>query len=457
METQFTPSNQEKFSRQGFMQRNALSVKIILIGLLILILFIPLGMIRSLITERAETAEAATDEVQQKWSSAQQITGPFISIPFYENKVNKYYENGEQQIRTEKIQNNLYILPETLEITGDIETERLNRSLYEIVVYRTPLEIKGKFILPQDLSQEIKANELLLENATLAMGLSDLRGIKEQVEVEWGSQTFQFNPGLPANLIIESGVSAPLSQRLQPGDSIDFTIRLQLKGSESLRFAPFGKTTRIKLSSNCNTPSFTGSFLPENRDITPEGFTADWKVLNLNRNYPQIFTSSQSMDEEQLSTFGVDLLIPVQQYQQSTRSAKYASLIIILTFVISFFVEVMQKKNIHPFQYLLIGLALCLFYTLLVAMSEHLGFSLAYLVSTIMTIILLTLYLRGVLKIRKTAYTIGGLMTLLYAYIFVLIRMETYALLAGSIGLFVILAIIMYYSQKINWNNNQTE
>ena len=134
------------------------------------------------------------------------------------------------------------------------------------------------------------------------------------------------------------------------------------------------------------------------------------------------------------------------------RSVKYASLIIILTFVISFFVEVMQKKNIHPFQYLLIVLGLCLFYTLLIAISEHLGFNLAYLISAIMTIILLTLYMRGILKIRKTAFTIGGLLALLYLYIFVLIQMETYALLAGSLGLFIILAVIMYYSQKINWN-----
>ena len=134
------------------------------------------------------------------------------------------------------------------------------------------------------------------------------------------------------------------------------------------------------------------------------------------------------------------------------RSVKYASLIIILTFVISFFVEVMQKKNIHRFQYLLIGLGVCLFYTLLIAISEHLGFNLAYLISAIMTIILLTLYMRGILKIRKTAFTIGGLLALLYLYIFVLIQMETYALLAGSLGLFIILAVIMYYSQKINWN-----
>ena len=454
METQISFSNQEKYPRQGFMQRNALSVKIILIGVLILILLIPLAMIRGLISERSETASEATTEVQNKWSSSQLVTGPFISIPCYENYEETYYENGATKIRVKKVKNYIHILPELLDITGNVETEELSRGLYDIVVYKTPLVLKGKFIIPEHFETTILPEDIALQHATLNLGISDLRGISEQITVDWGKETLQFNPGLPSDFILSSGVSSvlPQHQKLQAGDSIEFSIQLQLKGSESIQFSPFGKTTQIHLTSNCTTQSFTGAFLPENREITNSGFTADWKVLNLNRNYPQVFTSNQYHNEEELSSFGVNLLLPVQQYQQSMRSVKYASLIIILTFVISFFVEVMQKKNIHPFQYLLIGLGLCLFYTLLIAISEHLGFNLAYLISAIMTIILLTLYMRGILKIRKTAFTIGGLLALLYLYIFVLIQMETYALLAGSLGLFIILAVIMYYSQKINWN-----
>ena len=457
METQQNPSNQEKYPRQGFAQRNALSIKIILIGALILLLFIPLGMIRGLISERIATADEATLEVQNKWSGSQLITGPCISIPFYENREETYYEDGTTKVKIKKVLNYINILPETLDITGNIETEELNRGLYEIVVYRTPLELKGTFILPKDFDKDFTSERVFTQNATLNLGLSDLRGISEQISVQWGDETLQFNPGLPSNYMFSSGVSTalPLENHLQPGDTVNFSIRLHIKGSQSLCFAPFGKTTQVKIGSNCTTPSFTGAFLPEKREITTDGFTAEWKILNLNRNYPQIFTCSQGFDTESLSSFGVDLLLPVQQYQQSMRSVKYAYLIIILTFVVSFFVEVMQKKNIHPFQYLLIGLALCLFYTLLISISEHLGFTLAYVISAIMTIVLLTFYVMGVLKIRKTAFTIGGLLALLYTYIFVLIQMETYALLAGSLGLFFILAIIMYYSQKINWSNNQ--
>lgn len=180
--------------------------------------------------------------------------------------------------------------------------------------------------------------DIALQHATLNLGISDLRGISEQITVDWGKETLQFNPGLPSDFILSSGVSSvlPQHQKLQAGDSIEFSIQLQLKGSESIQFSPFGKTTQIHLTSNCTTPSFTGAFLPENREITNSGFTADWKVLNLNRNYPQVFTSNQYHNEEELSSFGVNLLLPVQQYQQSMRSVKYASLIIILTFVISF-------------------------------------------------------------------------------------------------------------------------
>ena len=457
METLQNSNMQEIPPRKSFFQRNALSMKIILIGVLILILMIPMSMIQSLIRERSTTASQATYEVQQKWSKAQKIAGPVLSIPYYEEKEVIHYENGTNNVSIQKYLNYLHILPEYLEITGNIKTDKLKRGLYEVVVYKTPLQLKGKFILPENFNGEIALKDLLFSRATLNMGITDLRGIGEQIEVEWGTQNVEFNPGLPSNYILHSGVSTPINMQplMQKGDSVDFVIRVNLKGSQALLFAPFGKTTHTHITSNCTTPSFTGSFLPENREVTDSGFTADWKVLNLNRNYPQVFKGQQYLGGEEFDSFGVDLLLPVQQYQQSIRSAKYAYLVIILTFVVSFFVEIIQKKNIHPFQYLLIGLALCLFYTLLIAISEHLGFTPAYLIAAVMTIVLLTLYMTGILKIRKTAFTIGGLLAILYLYIYVLIQMETYALLAGSLGLFIILATIMYYSQKVNWNGQQ--
>lgn len=465
METQTKNTTTKGNIRPTFLQRNALSVKIVLIGLLILILLIPIAMVRGVISERSRNAQDAIREVQDKWSNAQTITGPYLEIPFEEEVTSVSYENNQEKTQIRKIRKSLYVLPENLDISGTLETEILRRGPYEIVVYKTPLELTGTFALPQD--KKSRDRKYLLSQASLSIGLSDLRGISEQITVDWDGEPLPCHSGLPANSIAATGVTTDLPD-LQAGDTVRFSVRLHLKGSQSMQFAPLGRTTRVRLASDCPTPSFNGSFLPEQRDVTDSGFTAAWKVLNLNRNYPQNFTSDwkdqnlntrstrhfgESYNDNPLALFGVDLLLPVEQYQQAIRSVKYASLFIILTFVICFFVEITRKKNIHPFQYLLVGLALCLFYTLLISISEYLGFGWAYLIAAVMTIALLVCYLAGLLKIKRTACLIGGLLALLYAYIYILLQMETYALLTGSIGLFIILAIIMRFSLKINWNN----
>lgn len=440
-QTELTPIQEE--AKKGNNKNNALTIKIILIALLIIVLIIPITMVQNMIMERNKTTNDASAEVQQKWSKPQNITGPILVIPY------KEYIEQENKIRQTDIRY-LYILPEKLQISGNIETENLKRGLYDIVVYRSSIKLSGSFDFTDLQQKNITGQQLLLNEAKLTIGISDLHGITEQVEGKWKDEILSFNPGVNNPLIL-SGVSCPISLS-NIEEEIPFGINLRIKGSESAMFTPLGKTTLVSLKSNCSTPSFTGAFLPENREVAENGFSATWKILNLNRNYPQVFTGENWSIDLNDSTFGVNLLLPVDQYQKSIRSIKYAFLIIILTFVICFFVEVLQKKNINPFQYLLIGLALCLFYTLLVSISEHFNFTLSYAIATTMTIGLLTFYLSGILKIKKTAITIGGMLLLLYTYIFILIQMEIYALLVGSIGLFIILAIIMYCSLKINWN-----
>lgn len=443
--------------RKSFIQRNPISVKITLIGALILILYFPVNMVKGLINERETTAVHATSEVHEKWSSSQNIIGPVLTIPYYEKVEKNGNEKNDEKVK--KVKEYLHLLPETLDIKGNLNTQDLKRGLHEIVVYNAPVRLTGQFIFPESIAG-IAPEDMLYEEATLNMGITDMRGISEQVAVQWNGDTLVFNPGLESNHFLSSGISTRINMSTftkQADRSVNFEINIKLKGSESINFAPLGKTTSVALTSNCLTPSFSGAFLPEQRDVNEKGFTSSWKVLNLNRNYSQLLSGNKWDFTISQSIFGVNLLIPVQQYQKSMRSVKYALLVIVLTFVVSFFAEIMQKKNIHPFQYLLVGLALCLFYTLLVAISEHLGFTLSYAIAAMMTIILLTFYMTGVLKVKKTAFMIGELLTFLYIYIFILIQMETYALLAGSIGLFVILAIVMYYSQKINWNNTQEQ
>lgn len=236
---------------------------------------------------------------------------------------------------------------------------------------------------------------------------------------------------------------------------LPYEMKIKLKGSQSIYFTPLGKTTKVNLKANWNTPSFDGNYLPEKREITEKDFSAQWQVLNLNRNYPQVLVNYQnaSIKDIQNSNFGVNLKMPVEQYQQSMRSTKYAILIILLTFTVIFFTEIMEKTRIHALQYLLVGLALCLFYSLLLSMSEHIGFNMAYLVASVLTITLVGGYMLGIIKRKKPAFIMVGLLSVLYIYVFILIQLETFALLAGSLGLFVILAMVMYFSKKIDWFN----
>lgn len=444
---------------------HTMTIKIILIALLIIVLIIPILLVHGLISEREERLQSAIEEVHQKWSGSQIVAGPSLTIPYS-------YQDAEGKWTTRHIN----CLPEQLEITGTISTKQLQRGIFDIVVYDVPLTIRGRFKASTLSSPSIAPGDLRLADAVLNIGISDLRGIEEQVNVEHNGQVYPVTPGTSPHSVMRSGVSLPTdaSPLLKANGELEFTISLHLKGSSNLLFAPLGRTTTVHITSDCPTPSFTGAFLPREREITPEGFTAEWQILELNRNYPQVLdetpqfdsyypgsTSSLPQDADYThvsgtilpSIFGVSLLLPVDQYQKSSRATKYAFLVIILTFVICFFTEIIQKRYIHPMQYLLVGLALCLFYTLLIAASEHIGFTAAYLVAALMTTALITLYMGGILKIKRTAFTIGGLLACLYVYIFFLIQLENYALLAGSIGLFVILAIVMYYSQKINWNN----
>lgn len=262
------------------------------------------------------------------------------------------------------------------------------------------------------------------------------------------------NSGTPNPELFGNGVNAAIPVALNSIDkSQSFAINLHLKGSEKLYFTPVGKTTKVHMTSSWTTPSFDGNFIPLNSTVNEKGFSADWQVQNLNRNYPQSWKDAKF--DIDASAFGVNLLQPVDSYSMTTRSVKYAILFIALSFALYFFIEIVQKRNIHPAQYVLVGLALCVFYTLLLSISEYLPFSVAYITSTIATVTLITTYSKTLFGSWKIALMLGFVLLALYGFIYVLIQLQDGALIFGSIGLFVLLAIIMYYSRKIDWQNNQ--
>lgn len=419
---------------------------IFFIGMLLLI---PTSMIESLIYERQTTQQEAIHEVSSKWANEQTISGPFISIPFY-----KYIKEFSKKDSIEKIvqvKEYLHILPTELKINGKISPELRNRGIYEIVVYNSKINISGKFNALQLSEFDIPEKDIQFDKAQLSVGIDDLRGIEKSVLLDWNGQKFSFNPGVVSTDIIASGINAPIALRVKDSTAHNFSFNLDLKGSQLLYFTPVGKTTDITVASPWKNPSFNGAFLPDSRTISENGFTANWNVLHLNRNYPQMWIGSQYSIKE--SSFGIDLLLPVDNYQKSFRSIRYAILFIGFTFLTFFFIEVLNKVFIHPMQYILVGIALIVFYTLLLAISEHLAFNLAFIIAAIATLLLITGYVKAILKSNTLTYLLSSILFLLYSFIFVIIQLQDFALLIGSIGVFIILGLVMYFSRKIDWYN----
>lgn len=432
----------------GSFRRFSKTMKVVVIAVLVLLLLIPMVMIEDMITERGQTQVDAIDEVSQKWSLAQTVTGPYINLQYPVVSEN----NGKQTTGT----GNIMLFPDELFIDGQLRTEILTRGIYEVNVYQSELVFKGSFSSEELRKNRVDMDILQFNKAAICFNLTDMRGISEQVSITLNDSVYLFEPGMDGRGIKSVGVHAVADlSALKESKRLPYEMKIKLKGSQSIYFTPLGKTTKVDLKANWNTPSFVGNYLPDSRDVTEKDFSAHWQVLNLNRNYSQVIVNyrNTSVRDIEDSDFGVNLKVPVEQYQQSMRSAKYAILIILLTFTVIFFTEILEKTRIHALQYLLVGLALCLFYSLLLSISEHVGFNIAYLVSAILTIGLVGGYMLGIIKKKKPAFIMSGLLSVLYIYIFILIQLETFALLAGSLGLFVILAMVMYFSKKIDWFN----
>lgn len=434
----------ESTTEQSFWQRQATTIKGVIIFILMLVLLIPTAMIDDLIRERQGRQQEAVAEVSSKWGQSQTLSGPVLVLPY---QTIQRAADGKEIMRETKY---AYFLPDELTVNGSVNPEKRHRGIFDVVLYSSKITFEGSFSQPNTEKLVPAGAVVLWDKATLAFGIPDLRGLEDQVTLQWNGQGSVFEPGIPLPGVAESGIHVPLALTANNTDPHRFRIEAALKGSGSLFFTPLGKVTSIKLASPWPDPSFTGAFLPDEKTVSASGFEASWKVLNLNRNYPQQWISDQNVDFGN-SAFGVDFILPVDNYQKSTRSVKYAILFIALTFLTVFFVEMGQSRRVHPFQYALIGLALVIFYTLLVAISEQTSFNSAYLISALMTIGLTGLYARALFESNRMAMLVSGTLALLYGFLFVVLQQQDYALLIGSLGLFVILGAVMYFSRRINW------
>jgi len=447
--------------------KSSASVRMVMVGVLTLILLIPLSYIKSLINERQERQESVVNEINEKWGEEVLIYGPILKIP-YKTYTSTFKEDAETKKRyverTSKI-NYLYVFPEKLNAESEVIPEVKKRGIYNSVVYKGNMDFNGVFIKPNFATLDIPETDVLWNKAKIIIKTSNLKGINNEVKIKMNKNSYLFVPKytqvVKNNYNYSYNKRTPM-HRLESGylkltdvpDSLDakFSINMDFNGSKQIRIIPIGKETKMSIKSDWKSPSFIGNYLPYNADkINDTGFDAKWKVLNINRGFAQYF-QNELPDLEDFS-FGVNLMLPVDQYQQNMRTAKYGFLVIALTFLVFFLFQSISKVNIHPFQYLMIGIALTMFYTLLISISEHSSFLIAYLIAGISVIVLISLYSKSILKQTKFMLFISGSLTALYTFIYVIIQLENYALLVGSIGLFLILAMVMFASKKIDWGN----
>lgn len=415
------------------------TVKGIFITIMALFLLIPGVMIQELIRDRQQTKNEAVKKIDSKWSYAQTIGPPILSIPFKQTSVNS---SGESVVHTKT----LNITAESIDIQAKLFPEERYYGIYKTILYKSSIIISGSFS-PVDKGI-IQDGELMWSDAFIKMGVSDLRGFSEEIDLKVNNNSYRVNAGGYTDMLLNEVLIAELNN-LPFGEKIDFRCAIELKGSRSINFLPTGRTTNVTVSGEWGDPGFIGNYTPE-YSVGDGAFEAKWEILRFNRNIPEKWVNNEFTAFGDLS-FGVDLIDPVDIYQLNMRSAKYAILFIVLTFVLFFFVEVFTRKAIHPAQYLLVGIALIIFYTLLLSFSETLGFGLAYLISALATTILISVYGRMIFKNTRSSLILAVLLSVLYAGLYVILQLKESALMVGSIGLFVIMGIIMYLSTKADW------
>jgi len=435
--------------------RNSITARMLIVGFLLLVLLIPLGFVENLIQERSYRQEEVIKEINGKWGNEVVISGPILKIPYKtykeENIFNK--ETKKYEKKTEVILKYAFLLPDELDIKSNVVSKPLGRSIYESVVYTADMNFTGHFPKIDFTYNDIQEKDILWDKVSILIKTSNLKGIRNTLKVNVNSQTLLMTPKYNQAYLntLQSVYIKNLSEVSQK--AIPFSFNLKINGSESLKFIPIGKETTASMESNWHSPSFDGNFLPEDdsKEITDNGFKASWKVLQINRQFQQSFFGAiPSLID---FSFGTKLIIPVDEYQKSERSSKYGFMVIGLTLLVFLLIQIVSKIYIHPFQYVMIGLALVMFYTLLISISEHSNFLTAYSISGVSVLGLITLYSRAILKGFKfpllIAISLGGL----YGFIYVIIQLENYALLVGSIGLFTILGIVMFASRKIDWGS----
>jgi inner membrane protein len=402
--------------------------------------------------------DEAINDITSTWGSPQVIFGPVLIVPYKqtEKTFRDQLVNGriERMEVSEEVRARAFFLPASFEVKGHLDPTRLHRGIYDAVVYGGTMTLSGSFARPAFDEWRIDPRQILWEESVLALSVTDLRGARESLQIKIGGKAIPMSPGtqLPG---FAGGVHARLKDGWEQAEKIPFEMRLIFNGSQSLRFAPVGMNNDLRLTSAWPDPGFKGAFLPAEREVGPEGFQAHWQASYYGRSYPQQWIEKNPPAHEAVvaSLFGVDLITIVDSYRYVERSIKYGVLMIAMLLASFFLFEVLSDVRIHPFQYTLVGFALCLFYLALLALSEVISFAAAYWTGAVAATLMISLYSTKVLHSGRRAMLIASGLPVVFGFLFVVLRLQDYALLIGTAGLLIVLALVMYLTRNINWYN----
>ena len=419
----------------------------IFLGLLMLVLLIPLSMIEDLVYERENRKLEVDSEITSQWGGPQTILGPILVVPYrYVSEAGDATSGGPRMGTSQ-----LFFLPKHLDIATDIKAERRAKSIYEVLVYGGTAKLTGDFIGLTKARNDVSPEMIDWSGAKLLIGIADASAIRGMT-IAVGDQAPVAEDALQRDASLSSSLAlaAPLSEA-EVVKPLSFAISIDFRGSSALRFAPIADVTNVKLAADWPHPDFQGRSLPDQRTITETGFDARWSLGALTRGFPSTWRIGEANPETLWNTtVGVAFVEPGDVHQQTDRILKYGVLVIALTFATIFISSLFGVKQVHPIQYLMVGAALCLFYLLLLSLSEHIAFLHAYVIASTADIALIAWYAWRTMS-RKLGYAVAVILTAVQAYIYDLLQMDDYALLAGTMALFVALLAAMIVTRNIDW------
>ncbi len=445
-----------------------IGLKLLFMVLITAGLMIPDLIIYSMSSDREDTRRQTIEDINSSWSGSQLISGPILKFTVTD---------------ADNVDHPLFVLPSKLKATAQINTKTLKRGIYEAPVYTSDVTLTGSFDRSEFAGLGIKPDG----KVTVTIGVGDLKGLEEMSTFEIGGKKCQLHGSsdteayknmskhdYDSTVFVSSDgdmdddvmwmngdrhygntsngclqITMPASILLcDSADTLPYSFTMKLKGSQSIAFAPVGGENVINVSGNSDSPSFGGMFLPSERTVSNGAFDASWRLNSNNRDYPQVFNTPRARAIAESAVI-VSMLVPVDGYKMVDRSLKYAYLVILLTFITILFCELTSRTPLYMFQYMLIGCALILFYSLLLSLVEHTSFGCSYLISAIVTIGMVTAYVQGVMKKMRMSLLTAAVLAIVYTFLYIIMCMETYALLTGTIGLFIALGVVMAVSLRV--------